>query len=61
MKRRGWCVHFLSGTKDNFIYFSLKISFDVDHFLKVFIEFVTILLLFYVLFCFFLAERHVGS
>ena len=29
-----------------------KISFDVDRFLKGFIEFATILLLFYVLFCF---------
>ena len=29
-----------------------KISFDVDRFLKGFIELVTVLLLFYVLFCF---------
>ena len=32
-----------------FFIFYLKICFDVDHFLKVFIEFVTILLQFYVL------------
>ena len=41
-----------------FIACFLKIFFDVDHF-KVFIEFVTVLLLFYVLFV--LAMRHVGS
>ena len=40
--------------KNAFIFF-----FDVGHFLKVFIEFVTILLLFHVLV--FLAMRHVGS
>ena len=50
MDKRGWCVCFLSGAKDNFIYFSLQMSFDVDHVLKVCIEFVTILLLFYVFF-----------
>ena len=31
-------------------FFFLKYCFDVDHFLKVFIEFVIILLLFYVVF-----------
>ena len=40
-------------------FFSIYIFFDVDHFLKVFIESVTILLLFYVLV--FLARRHVES
>lgn len=38
----------------------LRFFFEVDHFLKVIIEFVTILSLFYVLFVF-LATRHVGS
>ena len=39
-------------------YFFL-IFFDVDYFLKIFIEFVTTMLLFYV--CLFVALRHVGS
>ena len=44
------------------VFFIFKISFDVDQFLKGFIEFVTALLVFYAcFFFFFLAVRHVGS